>query len=47
MHESRQETEKKVSVKTNNQDKSYMDHKLENSGVLVRLFDMIFDEKAE
>jgi len=29
------------------QDKSFMDHKLENSGVLVRLFDMIFDEKAQ
>ncbi len=26
-------------------DKSFMDHKLENSGVLVRIFDMIFDKK--
>lgn len=47
MQQSQQETEKVVSVKTKTQDKSYMDHKLENSGVLVRLFDMIFDEKAE
>lgn len=28
-------------------DKSFMDHKLENSGVLVRLFDKMFEEKAE
>lgn len=27
--------------------KTFMDHKLENSGVLVRLFDKMFDEKAE
>ena len=26
---------------------SFMDQKLENSGVLVRIFDMIFDEKVE
>ena len=28
-------------------DQSYMDYKLENSGVLVRLFDMIFNDKTE
>ena len=28
-------------------EKSFMDHKLENSGVLLRIFDMIFDEKVE
>ncbi|MDE5977167.1 MAG: cell division protein FtsA [Turicibacter sp.] len=28
-------------------DRTLMDHKLENSGVLVRIFDMIFDEKVE
>ncbi len=34
-------------VKAKGTDKSFMDHKLENSGVLVRIFDMIFDEKVE
>ncbi len=29
------------------QERTFMDHKLENSGVLVRIFDMIFDEKVE
>lgn len=29
------------------QEKSFMDHKLESSGVLVRLFDKIFEEKAK
>lgn len=38
---------KLVPVKQKNQEKSFVDHKLENSGVLVRLFDMIFEEKAE
>ena len=33
--------------KPRERDKSFMDHKLENSGVLVRIFDMIFDEKVE
>lgn len=47
IHDSQQEKQKNISVKVKNQDKSYMDHKLENSGVLVRLFDMIFDEKVE
>ena len=28
-------------------EKSFMDQKLESSGVLVRIFDMIFDEKVE
>lgn len=36
-----------VPVKSKGADKSFMDHKLENSGVLVRIFDMIFDEKVE
>ncbi|MGL4335660.1 MAG: cell division protein FtsA [Turicibacter sp.] len=34
-------------TKQKSQEKSFMDNKLENSGVLVRIFDMIFDEKEE
>ena len=36
-----------VTPKTKGHDRTFMDHKLENSGVLVRIFDMIFDEKVE
>jgi len=41
------DSNKKLTDKVKTQEKSFMDHKLENSGVLVRLFDMIFDEKAK
>ncbi len=34
-------------TETKGSEKTFMDSKLENSGVLVRLFDMIFDEKEE
>ena len=40
-------TVKTTPSKQKNHEKSFVDHKLENSGVLVRLFDMIFDEKVE
>ena len=42
MQQAGQNSERPISA-----ERSFMDHKLENSGVLVRLFDMIFEEKAE
>lgn len=45
--ESKKQPQAVNQTKQKSQEKSFMDNKLENSGVLVRIFDMIFDEKEE